>query len=306
MANGSIILNGGKQIMIERAYNSSTTTTVPSQFQVGINNGTPNVGDTALNTAIPIDDGTVNDDGSNTFTGSNGGDNSTNNTTIFKPGAGVSDDTAQSLITNATSATKTWTIANLASAGTNINGAQPFGLWFYIADATTLAFFLTSGTALEIRLGSDTSNYYSYTRTAAQLSTGWNWITSGATTAVNTLTETGTVSGNIDTFVIIVTTNNSTDDWTDGNVVYDLLRQWDPATDLVKNFESGYPTIDTSNFEAEYRCVLSSTEANGFDINGFMPFNTDSTILAHSEDTFTAESKSDTDVFTFIVKDKIE
>ena len=152
----------------------------------------------------------------------------------------MSDDTAQNLIANNTNATKIWTIADLSSLGTNITQTQPFGLWIFIKDTTTLAKFITSGTALEIKLGSDSSNYFSFTVTAANLATGFNWITSN-TVNVEDLTETGTVSGNVDTFIIEITTNNATDTFVAGDVVYDLLRQWAPS-DLVKNMETGFPS----------------------------------------------------------------
>jgi len=305
MANNSIITNSGKKIILNRSYKATPDYTVPSKFKVGISNGTPSVADTDLDVAIPIEDGTVNDDGSNTLTGSSGADNSTNNTTTYKQGAGQSDVTAQNLLADGTGTNvlKIWTISNLASAGTNITGANPFGLWLYIKDATELAKLKSSGTAVEIKLGSDSSNYYSKTWTQANLAAGWNWLTSG-TTATNALTETGTVSGDIDTFIIEVTTNNAGDEFAAGELIYDLLRQWVVA-DLSKVYVSGYPTLDETNFEVETRGLLTSVQANGFDINGFGVINTDGTVLLHSEDTFTAESNSSTDQFTFIVVDRL-
>ncbi len=303
MANGSIITNSGRKIIINRSYKATPDYTVPSEGKVGISNTTPNIADTDLDVPIPISNGTVNDNGDNTLTGSSGGDNSTDNTTTFKPGAGLSDDTSQNLIANNTNATKIWTIANLAALGTNMTAAEPASLWLYILDATALAKFLSAGTAIEVKWGSDAANYYSKTWTAAELATGWNYLTTG-TTNVEDLTETGTVVGNIDTFIIEITTNNATDTFVAGDVLYDLLRQW-AASDLTKAYATGFPTIDEVNFEAQARVEILSTQANGFDVNGFGLFNTDTTVLMHSEDTFTAESKSDTDQFTFIAVDRL-
>ena len=126
-------------------------------------------------------------------------------------------------------------------------GNQPIGVWLYIKDATALAKFKTSGTAFELRVGSDTSNYYSKTMTAANLAVGWNWIQSG-TTNLEDLTETGTVSGDLDTYVVVITTNNATDEFAAGDVIIDLLRQWQ-TSDLTKAYISGYPSIDETNFE---------------------------------------------------------
>lgn len=303
MANGSIVTTLGKHVILNRSFKSTPDYTAMSKFKIGISNGTPNVADTNLDVAIPISNGTVNDDGSNNMTGSSGGDNSTNNTSRYKEGAGVSDATAQNLIANNGNATKIWTIADLSSAGTNITATKPFGLWVYIKDATAYNKLLSAGTALEIKLGSDTSNYYSYTRTAAQLSTGWNWVTSN-TVNVEDLTETGTVAGNVDTFIIEIVTNNATDTFAAGDVVYDLLRTW-ATSDLTKTYVTNYPALDETNLEVEIRGFITSVEANGFDVNGYGDFNTDSTNKFTTEDTFTAESKSSTDQFTFVSKIRI-
>ena len=245
----STLTNSQVQVIMNRSYIPSLTLTAPTVFKVGQIQATPTVSDTDLTDAVPISNGTVNDNGDNTLTGSLGGDNSTDNTTTFKPGAGQTDDTSQNLIANNGNATKVWTIADLSSLGNNITQTQPFGLWIFIKDQTTLDKFLTSGTALEIKLGSDSSNYFSKTVTAADLSLLFNWISSG-TTNVEDLTETGTVSGDVDTFIIEITTNNSTDTFVAGDVLYDLLRQWAPS-DLTKNINSSYPIIDNTALTVE-------------------------------------------------------
>lgn len=303
MATGSVIVNNGKKILLNRTYKSAPDYLCPSLFKVGVSNDTPSATDTNLTNAVPIADGTVCDDGDNQFTGSSGGDNSTDNTDTYKEGAGASDATAQNLIANDTNALKIWTIANLAANGTNASGTQYVGLWLYIKDATALAKFKTSGTCLEIKLGKDSSNYYSKTYTAADLATGWNWLSSN-TELLNEWTETGTVDAAIDTFLIEITTNNATDTFAEGDVVYDLLRQWEAADSYI-TFVSGYPSINETNFETEIRCQLLTTQANGFPLDGASIWNNDSTKLMHSEDTLSSESKSSTDQFTYIIKDRI-
>jgi len=308
MTTDSIITNKGKNVLLYRAYTengslSSTEYLPPTQFKVGILNGTPSVSDTNLDYPVPISNGTVCDNGDNQLTGSSGGDNTTDNTTTYKEGAGASDVTAQNLIANNTNTTKIWTIADLDTNGNDAVGTQPFGLWLYIKDSTALAKFKSSGACLEIKIGSDSSNYYSKTWTFADLAVGWNWITSN-TTNVEDLTETGTVSGDLDTFIIEITTNNATDTFVAGDVVYDLLRQWG-STDLIDDFVSGYPTFDYTDNEVTIRCFLTSTNSNGFDINGLGIFNEDSSVLMTDESTFTAESKSSTDEFAFVIKNRI-
>ena len=290
--------------MLNRGYKGSPDYNEISDFKVGISNTTPLAPDTDLDIAIPITDGTVNDDGSNLLTGADGGDNTTDNVATYKEGAGINDNTAQNLIANNTDTSKRWFIADLSALGSLITGTEPFGLWFYIKDATAFAKFLISGTAVEVKLGSDNANYYSQVWTVAQLATGWNWLTSN-TTAVIALTETGTVAGNIDYFEIEVTTNNATDTFVAGDVVYDLLRQW-ATTDLLKVILTNFPDIDESNFQAETRCLINAAEANGFDLNALGIFNDDTSIRLHGEDVHTAESKGSTDEFLYIIKDRIE
>lgn len=294
--------NTGVQILMDRGYNAdgATTLTPVSVFKVGQDQTTPQVADTDLDNAVPISNGTVNDNGDNTLTGSSGGDNSTDNTTTFKPGAGVSDDTSQNLIANNGNATKIWTIADLSSLGSNMTGTNRASIWLYINDAADLVKFLSSGTAIELKLGSDTGNYFSKTWTASELATGWNWLNTG-TTAVNALTETGTVAGNIDTFIIEITTNNATDTFIAGDVLYDLLRSW-TASDLTKAITS--KVIDNTALTVQTRSDLASTEANGFLVDSHGLFNTDSSALIEGLENFAEESKSNTDEFIFTVQNQ--
>lgn len=287
--------------ILNRSYGDASQSKVNS-VKIGQNQTSVSESDTDLTQAIPISNGTVNDNGDNQLTGSSGGDNTTDNTTTFKPGAGTTDITAQNLIANNTNVSKIWTISDLSSLGTNITITQPFGLWLYINDSADLDKFKTSGTALEIKLGSDSSNYFSLTKEASDLSTGWNWITS-ETTNVEDLSETGTVGSPVDTFIIEITTNNSTDEFTTGDVIYDLLRQW-ASSDLLKTMDTGYPLVDSVANTVQHRATISSVEANGFNLSGFGTFNTDSTALIEGLENFDEESKSDSDQFIYTVKNK--
>ena len=307
MSNASIITTKGRNISLYRTYTPtaslSATTYLPvTQMKIGIDNGTPNIADTDLDLVVPIENGTVCDDGSNTFTGSSGGDNSTDNTTTYKEGAGVTDVTAQNLIANDTNASKIWTIGDLASAGTNCDATKYIGLWFYIKDATALAKFATSGTCLEFRIGADsTTNYYSKTYETGDLSTGWNWL--GGTGLLSTWTENGT-PGTLNDFQIRITTNNATDTFVAGDVVFDLLRQWE-YSDTVIDIETAYPTFDYTNNEVTIQAKINTLKANGFDINGLAWVNEDSSPLMADEDTFTSESKSSTDELIFETRNRI-
>ena len=303
MTNGSLITTKGKNTILNRSYTenaslSSTEYLAPSKFKVGTLNTTPSVIDLDLDYPIPITNGTVNDNGNNTLTGSDGGTDSTDNPTTFKEGAGTTDVTAQNLLTTGTNTTKTWSISNLATLGTIIDSAKYGGLWIYIKDSAALDKIVS----LEFKLGSDTTNYYSITFLNVGLTTGWNWMTSSS--IISGWTETGTVTGDIDIFVIEAITNADSDAFVSGDLVYDLLRTW-AYTDTISDFVTDYPSFDYTNNEVTIRTYLNSVQANGFNINALALVNEDTTPLMCSEDVITAESKSSTDEFAFVVKDRI-
>lgn len=307
MANDSIKTNNGKKVMLNRSYTptaslSATLYLPETKYKIGIKNKTPNIADNALTLLVPISNGTVNDAGNVNLTGATAGTNSTDNTTTYKEGAGVTDAKAQNLIKNNSNVLATWVNSNLAGVGANCDAAKYIGLWLYIKDAITLAKFKSSGTALEIRIGADsTTNYYSKVYTASQLAVGWNWLSDGL--ILSTWTVAGT-PGVLNDFQIRIETNVLTDTFAAGDVVYDLLRQWQES-DISGSYVAGYPSLDYINLEATTRIYLTSTMANGFNISGLGLFNEDSSPLMLSEDTFTAESKSSTDEFVFLIKDRI-
>jgi len=277
--------------MIDRAYKDTSTRKVPKYFAVGINQ-VNTIGKTAtgLDVQVPIYNGTVNDDGSNTLTGSSAGDNSTDNTTTYKQGAGVTDATAQNLIKDDSNVLATWTI----TLTNNIDTTKPFSLWLYVQDSEVLAKI----SEYKIKLATDSSNYYEFNTTT--LVTGWNYITSNKVN-VEDLTEIGTV-GTISSLIIDITTNNATDEFSAGEVVYDLLRQWS-SSDLYKEFESGFPSTNLTNLEAQFRCKLGTILANGFLLNSFAIFDEDYNYM--SGDKFNdSYSKSDKDILTFNAYDR--
>jgi len=305
MAVNSIITNNGKKISMYRTFTvnsslSATLYTAPTQFKVGASQADVSVADTDLTLPIPISTGTVNADGDEVMTGSGGGDNSTDNTTTYKPGANLTDNTSQNLIANDTAVDKVWTIADLSANGANCDATKYIGFWLYIKDATALAKFKSTLTAVEIRIGADsTTNYYAQSWSRSDLAVGWNWLSDGA--LLSTWVEEGT-PGTLNDFQIRITTNNATDEFAAGDVLFDLLRQWE-ASDTVKDYVSGYPSFDYTSREVSVRCYLNLLEAEGFNIDGHGIFNEDTSALLYSVSKFDAESKSSTDEFAFVVKD---
>ena len=304
MATGGLITNNGKNWLLNRAYKATTDYDEPYYLKIGIGLTTPVVTDTAMETPIPISNGTINDDGSNTLTGSGGGSNSTDNTTTYKQGGNVVDVTAQNLIATTGSVNKIWTIADLDTAGTIITDSKYVALWFYIKNAAALAKLASTGTCLEIKMGSDSSNYYSITKEASDLAVGWNWIHSYPT-IVSGLTETGTVSGSVDTLVIKAVTGSATALFAAGDVVYDLLRTYE-ASDLLKAIESGYPIFNTTNKTATTRFKIPVTEANGFDITEIGIFSKDTVPIMIAHDVTSGESKTKSDEFRYNSTDEVQ
>jgi hypothetical protein len=304
MANGNIIRNSGRKVLLYRGYTitanlSATQYLAPTKFKVGVDNTTPLVGDTEnLDVPIPISNGTVNDDCNSAFTGSNGGDNSTNNTSVYKEGGGVTDVTAQNLRTTGSNVNKTWT----KTVDSNFTAARYAGFWLYILDATALAKFKSSGAALTARWRTDASNYYQKTWTAAELSTGWNWLHTGSS-LISALTAVGT-PGALSEFYINIETNNAADAFVAGDVVIDLVRTWQ-ASNLIASFVAGYPSLDLTNHEVTTRMFLGTNDANGYDIDGVGTFNEDSSPLMLTEATINPISKSSTDEIAFVFKERL-
>ncbi|MCB1712571.1 MAG: hypothetical protein KDH96_08915, partial [Candidatus Riesia sp.] len=154
MVNGVVKTKIGLISMLNAEWLGVTN--VSTKMKIGSGTTTPSVGDTALENNLIIEQGTTIFDCDSALTGSSGGSNSTDNTTTYKEGGDNADTTSQNLITNNSSATKQW-----LKTGLSFDRTHTYGLWFYIADQTTLDYFLNFLTSLEIRLESDVSNYYS-------------------------------------------------------------------------------------------------------------------------------------------------
>ena len=300
MANAVVKTTNGKKVILHRSYTpnaslSSTLYTEPKWALFGTDQATSNVSDTDLTRVIPVYNGTVIFNCSAAFTGSSGGDNSTNNTSIFKEGAGQIDATAQNLIANGTNVNKIWTREPTTA---NWVGTSFAGFWLYIKDSATLAKMVS----VTLRAGADSSNYWSKQWLNAVLTTGWNWLTTGV---LNTNTPTGTVTGTLDYAAIVIVTNNSADTFVAGDVAVDLLRQW-TETDTLVAFDATYPQFDYTGLTVTRQVTLNSAMANGFNISGFGNDNNDTTKLLTDSNSFGADSKGSTDEFIYVLVDRVK
>jgi hypothetical protein len=294
MATGSLITNDGKKVLLNRGYKSSPDYTVSSQFKVGISNQTPAISDTDLLNPIPINSTESVDDCEATTGWTASGTNTVSlNSSSFKEGSNA----LNMIKSDATSAD-----INVSKTTTSLDfTSKDFWIWFYVsADAYNNA---ATTDAVTIRFGSASGDYYQYTRDKADLTTtAWNAIKFSSATADST-TGSPTITACDYTFFQF-TTDDTADTLIAGDLIIDDIKLASSG-DYLGSFEASYPTFDETNHEVEIRCKLATTDANGYDIDGFALFNTDSTNLMTDEDTFTAESKSSTDEFLFIVVNRI-
>ncbi|QDP57896.1 MAG: hypothetical protein Unbinned1693contig1002_40 [Prokaryotic dsDNA virus sp.] len=294
MANGSIITNNGKKVMLNRAYKASPDYNAPDQFKVGADNGTPNVGSTDLDNPIPISDTEMVDDCEAADWTDDAEMSTTLDAVTFKEGSNSLSLTKDAGAAIDATTDKTTTSRDFTS--------KELWIWLYIKDATMYA-KLNATDCVTIRFGSDNANYYQYTRDKADLATGWNYIYFNSGTADSTVGA--PVIAACDYSYIGIKADAAGTTWSAGDL---LMDDWKVASadDYFQDIDASYPSLDETNHQVEIRCTLATTDANGYDIDGFSIWNDDGTELMLNEDTFTAESKSSTDEFVFIVKDRIE
>lgn len=297
---GIIKTRNGAKIYLYRTWTknndlSQDEFTPEDKFAVGKDDSEPNVSDNDLQIRVPITEGTVNDNGANELTGELGGDNTTDNTEIFKPGALQDDNTAQNLNCNDTDEIKSWFI-DLSNDGNIIDDEKIAGLWLYFNNNV-----LEDITDIQIRVGSDNSNYYYYNVDVGNMQHGWNWIVLGV---VSELDEEGSVSGDIDYFNIRITTENASDIWDEEDVVYDLLRTY-TEEDTFSQYVDGYPMINFENLEVTKQGYLTTTDAVGFNLDSYGDFNNDKDRKMGSKANFPSRSKTQIDEIILTVKERI-
>ena len=277
-----------KEMLLNRLYKGTPDYSAPSTFSVG----------DATN-LFPIEDGVVNDDGSNQLTGGGAGTNTTDSTSIYKSGASQTDNTAQNLPMNATSDQKWWIYTPL---GTKVDSTKYLSCWLYIKDQDALDMFLDAGTAFQLIIGSGAVHLYAKNFEKTDLTTGWNWLTTYPDAVEDLPVLIGAPdNNNLDYFTLLLYTNNAADIIPEGDLIYDLLRSYDDD-DLTKEFVSGYPAFYEAELQASIRTYLDVDNATGFNISTFYIYNEETVSSA----SFTAESKGTTDEFVFVITYEVE
>lgn len=289
----SVMTNNALLIAMNRMYKATPDYTRPSVFKVGINQTTAQSTDTDLDQPVPIS-GTESVDTCEVVTGwTDSADMTISvNSSTYKEG-----DNALNLTKDATGSADASTSKTESSALDFTS--KELSVWLYIIDSTALNLLATSS-CLTIRFGSDSSNYYEWQKDKADLATGWNLITGLTSSNADTTTGTPTLTA-CDYIFIQLTGLAAGTTWSAGDFIMDDIKIIS-ADDYTKTLTTGYPILDEDNFEVTIRGELSSIEANGYLLDGFGVFNSDSTPLMESIDDFTDESKGLTDNFIFTAK----
>ena len=292
----SMITNVGLKLALNRSYKSSPDYTASSRFKVGSGSTDPVGGNTDLETPVPIQNTEAVDscDATTGWTVTGSGGISVN-TTTYKEGTG-----SLNIVKSGTGASATVYI-DKATTSRDFTSKE-LSLWCYIKDSTMLA-KLDTGTGVEIRLGSGTGTYYGWVKGQSDLSTGWNLI-DGLTSSNQTAGSGSPTIAACDYTYVGISGTGSTVTWGTGDVIIDDIKVISSG-DYYKNFETDYPTLDETNMEATIRCKVPSTMCNGYSLTEFGIFNTDTTDILQSRDTFTTISKTNTDEILFITVDKI-
>lgn len=264
------ITNDGLKIFLDGGVNddANRSFTPISRLWLGQSQTTPLITSTDLTVPIPISTSTVelvDDCETANWTQGTDSDNETLNSSTFKEGSNALNLGKSGTSGTTMSYSKTTTSVNFTS--------KKLFVWTYI---TTLADLVASGTAVTVRFGSDSSNYYYQDVAIGSLSAGWNLIVLDQTSPTGT---TGSPTATAcDYSYIAFNTDLAADTITLGDVIMDY---WHVASsdDFARSFETGYPSGPGDDLQVTLRGEITSGEANGFQINGVAFKNTDSTPL---------------------------
>lgn len=285
MTNVSIPTNLLVDAIVQRFGSASPTYGIPARIKVGIGDETPSVTATDLATPAPITYTAVDDCNATTgWSATTDGSVALNTTSgEFIEGTGglnlVKSGTTQTSVTFS----KTTTSRNFTS--------QTLWSWLYI-NSTTYA-LLGAGTAVEIRFGSDSSNYYYKQYTAAALASGVNWLYFTSATATGT-TGTPTITA-CDYYAVIITVNATSVTYTSNSVRLDHL-QIAGATDYYMDLDSA-PAVDLTGDKVTSQATMNLVKAIGQNLNNAMI--QDSSGNAYTFDQFTTDNKTKDEEWRF-------
>jgi hypothetical protein len=294
MAVGGFISTIGKNTMLNRTYKAVPDYTAITEFKVGIGTTTPTVADTDIETQVPLS-GTESVDACDATTGwtASASDAVATTTNYYKEG------TAALTLSKAATGVVTCDMDKTTTSRDFTSKT----LWTFVYISSTLyALLEASGTAVEIRFGSDNANYYNKTYTKANLAAGWNYLHYTSATASGT---TGSpVIGSCDyTYISYVTAAIGSTTSADDFVVDDFKVA--SQDDYEKIFVTGYPTFNETDKTVTVRAFLNTLEANGYPVTEIVTQNTDGTPRLMGHDVINEQSKSNLDEFAFVIVDEM-
>lgn len=275
-------------ISLERTLSDSPTRSAPSQIKASEDTTTPLVTDTDMPDPRPIKGEEVVDDFEATTGWTPNGTNSVAvNTSIFQRGSGsvelIKSDTGDA-------------VASMSKTVTSLDFTDKELVGFFNVSATLLADLATSpatlGGAVEIRYGSDSSNYYSRFVAQSAIVEGRNVY--DMTSSDADLTTGSPVLTAMDYLEIMYETNNASDTSATGDFTADeaMIASSD---DFFKGQQSGYPKFNYTSKTGTIRSRMTVNEGVGFLFTRLGHFNTDGTPLMATNNLVDAVSKSATD-----------
>ncbi len=279
--SSAYLSNNGINLILDRAFKTATTYTVPSTGEIGTDSTTATASDTALGNRVPHTRTSADDcDAIAGWVHSADAGQVVLNTTAgeYKEGTGC-------LNTPSTYATGTATWTKTLGAGVNMSSAKYCGIFFYVVSKTNLG---TGSNTIVITLGTGgvaNSNYFNFADTA--IVAGWNFLIFTADDPTGTNGGGATLT-NVDTLKISV---KITDSWTGTQMRMD---DWWYATEANHNISltAGYPVFDTNNRRVKLRHDLDATKANGFTLAEHKVDNTDSSPIQVLRGTHASIDKS--------------
>lgn len=287
------ITNDGIKIFLDGGVNNDAgrSFTPISKLWLGQDQTNPLITSTDLVVPLPIDTSNVElVDDCETADWTEGTDSiaETLNSSTFKEGSNALNLGKSGTSGTTMSYSKTTTSVDFTS--------KKLFVWVYV---TTLSDLVASGTAVTVRFGSDSSNYYYQDVAIGSLAAGWNLV------VLDQASPTGTtgspVVASCDYSEIIFNTDLAADTITLGDVVMDYWHVAD-SSDFARSFSSGYPSGPSDDLQVTLRGEITSVEMNGFQINGVAFKNTDSTPLTAMIGTTLVIGKDSSERLSFVGK----
>ena len=256
----------GAKLLLDRAFNDdgSASYTPVSRGWVGIGQFDPSIDDTDLTRSVPIKNNNVEVvDDCETADWSESADATADS---LNSSSYVEGSNSLNLGKSGTSSTSF--SYNKATTSVDFSGKTLF-LFLYVTSLSDLA---SSGTAVRVKFGSDSSNFYYNDFSVSDLSTGWNalWVAQSSASVTGSPVVSACDYSEIEFFV-----DDASDTVASGDLRMDYWHVAD-STDFAEEFTTGYPTSVSDSLQVEARFEILDTECNGFRLNGVAWKNTDS------------------------------